>query len=119
MAQAIEVYAGSVEALGIGERDGSVVIRLELGSNQPAMIGDRFDAFNLASGEKWGVIEATEISSDSCICSVFDRINVEFWQGLEIRMRTDAAPPTGIKFSREVPENILVFLDRLIQHLGG
>jgi hypothetical protein len=117
--QATNQHSKIIHATGIGEREGSVVIRLEIGSQESVVPGDKFEVSNIASKEKLGTIEVIEIEETSCVCSVFDRINVHFWDGLEERMRRDPSPPSGVIISREFPEGILESMQILLRNWRG
>lgn len=83
------------------------------------VIGTRFRVTNTASGEIWGIIEAIEVQDISCVCQVFDRINIEFWDGLEERMGRDPSPPSGVSLSKEIPEELLELVQGLISSWRG
>ena len=79
--------------------------------------GERFVVLNAISEEKWGVLQVSEIREYSCICSVFDRINPEFWDELEKRMRFDASSPQGVIIRREIPADYLLdWLSRILRN---
>ena len=110
----------TVKPIGITPIDDDVGVGLPLGLRDGLVTGDRFVVLNAASQEKWGVIQIYEIHEDSCICSVFDRINLEFWDSLEARMRHDASPPQGVTVRREIPhEHLLDWLTRLLKTPRG
>ena len=110
----------AVKPIGITPIDDDVGIGLPLGLRDGLATGDRFVVLNAASQEKWGVIQVYEIHEDSCICSVFDRINLEFWDSLETRMRREASPPQGVTIRREIPEEYLLdWLTRLLKTSRG
>ena len=117
--RAFDRYVGPIEASGIGEKEGSIVIRLVGGSNASIAFGDKFEVLNTASSERWGVLEVIEVEGASCVGQVSDRINVEFWEQLESRVRRDHSPPTGVTFLRKVPGESLDFIKRLIRNWGG
>ena len=116
VAQALSSHSRA--AVGIGGRAGSVVVRLSIGRNDPIVLADRFEVFNTATRDRWGVLEVIEVEGTSCICQVFDRINVEFWEELGRRMSRDPSPPSGVTFSREVPGGLVQFVERLIRDWG-
>ena len=112
-------YSVGIQSEGIDERRGSVIIRLGIGSYRNVALGDRFDVVNNASRQIWGRLEAIEVDDNSCVCDVFDRINEDFGQELESRMRRDPSPPEGVIFSREMPADLLEYMRRLIRNWGG
>ena len=105
--RAAKVYTIEVQAVGIGERDGGVVIRLGAGSDLSIAIGNRFNVYNAATRDIWGIVEVVQAYETSCVCKVVARRNEDFWITLEGRMGRDPSPPAGVTFSREVPEGIL------------
>lgn len=119
LARAVDGYGISAQATSIGERSGSVVLRLEVGPAEPISVGDKFSVVNSATRDRWGVVEVIEVQGNSCLCSVFDRINEEFWEQLESRMRRDPSPPAGVAFSREVPAGLLAGVREVLQRWGG
>ena len=118
--EALSRQAIAVEPMGITPIDDEVGIGLPLGLQEGLATGDRFVVLNAASQEKWGVIQVYETSENSCICSVFDRINPEFWDSLEARMRYNACPPKGVTIRREIPDEYLLdWLTRLLKTPRG
>jgi hypothetical protein len=117
--QVINQHSKVIQAIGVGERDANVVIRLEIGPQESVFLGDKFEVLNIASNEKLGTIEVIEIEETSCVCSVFDRMNVEFWDGLEERMRRDPSPPSGVRISREFPKGLLEYVRSLVRNWRG
>ena len=117
---ALSKQALVVELSGLTQIGEAVGIGLPLGLRDGLVIGERFAVLNAASQEKWGTLQVSEIREESCICSVFDRINQEFWDGLEGRMRYDASPPRGVTIRREIPEEYLLdWLSRLLNAPRG
>lgn len=104
---AVESQTGIVQASSIASIENDVVIGLSAGLQDGVFLGQRFVVFNTAKQEKWGVLQVLEVRDDSCVCFVFDRTNLEFWNSLERRMRCDASPPQGITIRREIPEESL------------
>ncbi len=117
--QAVVVYTRRVQPEGIDEQDGGIIIRLATGSNESVLVGDKFEVLNAASRRKLGVLEVEEVEEVSCVCRVFDRIEVDFWAELEERMKVDPSPPAGVTFSREIPPGWSDFLTGLIRNWGG
>ena len=116
---AVEVYSTEVKATGIGDKEGSVVIRLAVGSNDNVAVRSRFEVSNTATKERWGTVEVVELEEASCVCRVFDRIKVDFWDVLESRMGKDPSPPAGVAFTRQVPEGLLDVIRELLRNWGG
>lgn len=104
-----------VESIGITPTEEGVGIGLPLGSREGLVRGERFIVLNATSQEKWGTLQVYNVLENSCICTVFDRINSEFWADLENRMRYDASPPQGVIIKREIAEDYLLdWLSRLL-----
>ena len=116
--RSLQGYATPVISTGIGQHRGTVAVRLAYGAVQFVNNGDRFIAFYAATSEKIGVLEAIEVDEGSCLCRVSDRTNAGFWEELESRMERDPSPPLGVTFSREIPEGLTDFLDRLVGTWG-
>ena len=108
VAKAIAAQAVFVETNGITSLDGDVGFGLSVGEEDGIRPGHKFVVLNTADQERWGVLEARLVSDTYCHCSVFDKINPEFWADLERRMRYDASPPRGITIRREIPEEQLL-----------
>ena len=106
--EAVSGQSQSFPASGITAIEDELGIGLPLGHDDGVTRGHRFVVINSASQEKWGVIEALEIRETSCVCRVFDRINLDFWAGLERRMRRDPSPPQGVTIRREIPDKALL-----------
>ncbi len=120
VSKAVASQTRTVEATGIGSIDGSVGVSLLLGGQDGVMLGHRFTVFNTATQENWGVLEVSEIQETSCTCVVSDRINPEFWEGLEGRMRSDASPPHGVSIRRQIPiEALFDWLHELLKTWRG
>ena len=109
----------SVEALGIGSREGELVIRLPLGVTNAIEEGDSFLALNTYTKEQLGSVYVISVDQDSCLCTVSDNMNRhDFWAGLENRMMSDFAAPPGVEFHlvNQVPIDIV---STLIRRWGG
>ena len=71
-------------------------------------VGTRFQVTNTATEIVWGIVEVVEAQDTSCVCQVSDRINIEFWDEMELRMYRDASPPLGVTIPKEFPEGLLI-----------
>ena len=117
---AVESQMGAVKASGITPVEDDVGIGLSVGLQDGVFPGQRFVVFNTANQEKWGVLEVSEVWDRSCVCSVSDRTNPEFWDNLDRRMRSDAASPQGVTIRREIPEEVLYdWLQRILKSWRG
>lgn len=119
VARAVNSYTREVRAAGIAPREGSVVLRLAIGSNAGVREGDNFLVLNTTTRDEWGELQVIETEDTSCVCRVSDTMNLDFWSGLEQRMQRDPSPPTGVTFSRDVPEGFSDFVQRLVRSWGG
>ena len=97
----------TVEPLGITTVDDDVGVGLPLGLRDGVIKGEKFVVLNTASEEKRGALEVLDVWEISCICSVFDRRNEEFWNNLERKMRQDPSFPRGATVRREIPNELL------------
>ena len=114
--KAVRNQSETVEATGITAIGDGVGIGLAMGSADGIIPGHQFVVLNAASQERWGVLEVSDVWDDYCVCSVFDRMNPEFWADLERRMRYDASPPQGVTIRREIPgEKLLDWLEILLK----
>lgn len=118
--EALSRQAIAIESIGITPTEEGVGIGLPLGTRERLVRSERFVVLNAASQEKWGTLQVYSLKEDSCICTVFDRMNSEFWADLENRMRYDASPPQGVIIKREIPEDFLLdWLSRLMNTPRG
>ena len=108
------VQSRTAKALGIGNRDGELVLGLEIGTQEGATPGARFRVATV-SGETLGFGECIEVFETSCLCMVSDRINTDYWESLEGRMLTDPSPPAGVTFTGYVAEEILDTIRQLLE----
>ena len=117
---ALSQQAVVVEPLAITPILDGVGIGLPLGLQDGLLIGEQFLVLNAASQEKWGVLQVSDINEESCVCTVLDRVNPEFWDALERRLRHDASPPQGVIIRRALQEeHLLDRLERLLRAYRG
>ncbi len=62
-------------------------------------VGARFVLSVRGTGETLGVLEVSEIKSESVLMFCADVVNVEFWNDLELRAQTNFSPPDGVELS--------------------
>lgn len=118
--KAVESQTGTVQISGITPIENNVGIGLSVGLQDGVFPGQRFVVLNTANQEKWGVLEVSEVWDRYCVCSVSDRTNPEFWDNLDSRIRSDAAPPGGVTIRREIPEEALYdWLQRILKSWRG
>lgn len=112
--RSVNAFTKPVEAQSIGEQEGNLVVRLPLGHDLGMEMEQLILAKGSATGELLGVLEPLSVEGTSCLCFIFDRISIDFWQGLEDRMKNDFSPPNGVIFSRQVPEGFTEFAERVV-----
>ncbi len=120
LGQAEQGPVPAFKATGIGERNGNLIILLSAGWEDSVDVGERFIAYNDASGRKLGIIIAVEVDGDSCRCEVSDGMEQgEFWEELESRMTRDFSPPVGVTFSRQINPEVIESAKQLLRRWGG
>lgn len=109
-----------VELTAIASIEGDLRVSLPVGLRNGLAIGERFLVVNSASHDAWGELEVAEIEEISCVCSVYNRNNPEFWDALDARMNHDPSPPQGVIARLDIPEEFLIdWLLRLLRPAGG
>lgn len=91
-----------VECSGIFERDGEVVVRVQAGRVNSIVEGAQFKVYESTGNQLWGVVQVVDVRSSDCDCTVYDRANPEFWEGLERRMKSDTLAPSNVYFVRNI-----------------
>lgn len=113
-------FKSPVESLGIAERAGNLVIRLDTGSVEGVNLGDRFIVYNSVGEIRLGLIEVIEADPESCLCTIYDRTGgVEFWEQLEFRMKQEFQPPQGVNFSRQIDQSEIDLTEKILRYWGG
>jgi hypothetical protein len=90
---------------GIEEKDGTVVLVAGVKQKQSISIGAKLDVVT-STGMVWGTLQAIEINRGSVKLLPIDRANVDFWEDLEDRMKTDPKPPSGIHLEPHIHPEI-------------
>ena len=110
----------AVKPIGITPFDDDVGVGLPLGVQDGIIAGDQFVVLNASSGDKWGLLEVSNVWEDSCVCFVSDRINKDFWDNLERNMWQDPSFPAGATVRRIIPEEHLFdWLKALLKSRGA
>ena len=100
---------------GIMDREGTVHLKIRIAEGVYAGNGSQLSVVEATNDEPWGIIEVVQVTKgDYAICKPVDRQNVEFWQSLERRMKTDTSPPQNIRIVREFPPDFLEPVENLL-----
>ena len=100
---------------GIMDREGTVHLKIRIAEGVYAGNGSQLRVVEATNDEPWGIIEVVQVTNgDYAICKPVDRQNVEFWQSLERRMKTDTSPPQNIRIVREFPPDFLEPVEKLL-----
>lgn len=100
---------------GIMDREGTVHLKIRIAEGVYAGNGSQLSVVEATNDEPWGIIEVVQVTKgDYAICKPVDRQNVEFWQSLERRMKTDTSPPQNIRIVREFPPDFLEPVEKLL-----
>lgn len=104
-----------MDCVGIMDREGTVHLKIRSAEGVYAGNGSQLRVVEATNGEPWGIIEVVQVTNgDYAICKPVDRQNVEFWQSLERRMKTDTSPPQNIRIVREFPPDFLEPVEKLL-----
>lgn len=91
---------------GILERDGTVHLRVEL--SDAGFIGkdDQLYVFEQVGDAIWGVVRVVaQVADRHVICTPTNRVNPQFWERLEFRMKFDTTAPDSIYLVRKTPSD--------------
>lgn len=100
---------------GIMDREGTVYLKIRIAEGVYAENGSQLRVVEATNDEPWGIIEVVQVTKgDYAICKPIDRQNVDFWQSLERRMKTDTSPPQNIRIVRELPPDFLEPVEKLL-----
>lgn len=102
--------------VGIMDREGTVHLKIRIAEGVYAGNGSQLCVVEATDDEPWGIIEVVQATTkgDYAICKPIDRQNVDFWQSLERRMKTDTSPPQNIRVVREFPPDFLEPVEKLL-----
>ena len=104
-----------MDCVGIMDREGTVHLKIRIAEGVYAGNGSQLRVVEATNDEPWGIIEVVQVTNgDYAICKPVDRQNVEFWQSLERRMKTDTSPPQNIRIVREFPPDFLEPVEKLL-----
>ena len=104
-----------MDCVGIMDREGTVHLKIRIAEGVYAGNGSQLSVVEATNDEPWGIIEVVQVTNgDYAICKPIDRQNVEFWQSLERRMKTDTSPPQNIRIVREFPPDFLEPVEKLL-----
>lgn len=96
--------ANEIPIAGISEQHGTVHLVLELPTTPETFMGMRLTVSPRADGALWGVVEITHIDGNTGYAAPVDRVNPDFWDHLEERMRRDPSPPKDVVVKTEMYE---------------
>ena len=102
------------ECTGIIDRDGTVALLVQPRQGIQLDLGETLNVHESAGNQLWGRLIVNEFHENSYICKLDERNNVEFWAHLEVQMKIDTSPPPNIYLVREFPENLLNFVDIML-----
>ena len=102
-----------IPCLGILNRNGTVALRISIEGSNIVGVGTRFNVYDSVNDELWGRVEAFETDDAIVLCRPVYRINLDFWEHLEARMRFDTAPP-GVYLVADVPTELMNEVERLL-----
>ena len=93
---------------GIMEQNGTVNLKIKLSDSSAVGADDLLYVHEKVNGAVWGVVRVVELS-DNChaVCEPTDRINRQFWEHLENRMRFDNSAPTNVYLVRSTPSDYM------------
>lgn len=106
-------YSSQISILGLTNNSGTVNLTLEAGSSNGISPGTMLDVVTDPGGEVYGEVQVIQINDGTCMVLPTNRINIEFWEKLEDRMKYDPSPPPNIVVKRQIPEGIMEFLKTL------
>jgi hypothetical protein len=106
----LDTYCSPVRILSLGEKDGTVNLILDAGANNGIEHDTLFDVLTEHGGDLFGQVKVTAIETQKCWAEPINRVNVQFWEGLEDRMKQDVSPPPNMVAKRRLPEGIEQFL---------
>ena len=101
------------EVSAISERDGTVILVVQAGTSSGLVSGMRLEVRTIGANDLWGVIELKEVHEGKSFGAPVDRINPDFWEHLEDRVRRDSAPPQGVVLVPYIMPEIANIMDQL------
>ena len=107
-------YSSEIRILGLKNNSGTVNLILEAGVNDGVSLGVMLDVLTEPGGERYGEVQVIQLSNDGCIVSPTNRINAEFWEKLEDRMRSNPSAPLNVVAKLQIPDRITEFLKTLL-----
>lgn len=107
-------YSSQIRIIGLTNNSGTVNLILEASSSDGIYPKARLDIITDPGGEIYGEVQVIQISNSGCKVSPTNRINTEFWEKLEDRMKSDPSPPPNIVAKRQIPDGIRDFLKTLL-----
>lgn len=103
-------YSSEISILGLTNNSGTVNLILEAGSSNGISRETMLNVVTYPGAELYGEVQVIQISDSKCTASPTNRINSEFWEKLEDKMKSDPSPPPNIVAKRQIPDGIMDFL---------
>lgn len=110
----IKEYGTEIPVSGLKNNSGTVNLILEAGASDGVSPGMILDVLTKPGGEKYGEVQVIQLSTDVCVALPTNRVNVEFWEKLEDRMKTDPSPPANIAAKLQIPNGLVETLRHLL-----
>jgi len=107
-------YSSQIRIIGLNNNFGTVNLILEASSSDGIYPEAMLDVVTDPGGEIYGEVQIIQISNSGITVSPTNRINTEFWEKLEDRMKSDPSPPPNIVAKRQIPDGIMDFLKTLL-----
>ena len=103
-----------IECTGILIIDNEVALQVQAGSSDGIEEGNQFNVYESTNNELWGRVVVVNVRSFDCDCVPTDRVNINFWQELERRMRYNTSKPPNVHMVRDLP---VIFLMEQVEKL--
>ena len=91
---------------GILDRDGTVHLKVATGDSDVIGKDDHLYVFEQVGNNIWGVVRVVaQVADRHVICTPTNRVNPQFWDNLEYRMKFDTTAPESIYLVRKTPSD--------------
>lgn len=97
-----------MECTGILEIDDEVALKVCVGTSDGVTEETQLNVYESTSDQLWRSVTVINVRETDCACIVSDRVNVEFWEELEGRLRYNTGKPPNIHLVRELPITYLL-----------
>lgn len=100
---------------GILDRNGTVHLKVVIGDSDVIGQGDEMYVHEEADDALWGAVRVVEEVGDRhVICVPTNRVNTQFWEHLEDRMRFDSTAPSNVYLVRKTPSDFQRVIDNFL-----